>query len=73
MRTGTVIALHVGGLGNNIFNCGQTVSENNFPPDNFDRLIAGGFVKENKPNIDTAPAQDKEQESDSTRTYKTKK
>lgn len=46
MRTAKVIALHVGGLGNRIFNSGDTVTESNFPTNNFDRLINTGFLKE---------------------------
>lgn len=46
MRTAKVIALHVGGLGNRIFNSGDTVYESNFPANNFDKLIDGGFIKE---------------------------
>lgn len=75
MRTGTVVALHVGGLGNKIFNYGDTVKESNFPEGNFDRLIEGEFVRENK--VETRKAETITElpitESDTVRNYKNKK
>lgn len=46
MRTGTVIALHVGGRGNKIFNYGDMVNENNFPEGNFQQCVERGFLLE---------------------------
>ena len=47
MRTATVIVTDLGARGNKIFHSGDTVTENNFPEGNFDKLIAGGYIKEN--------------------------
>jgi hypothetical protein len=46
MRTGTVIVTDIGGLGKNIFHYGDKVKEGNFPVDNFDRLVKGGYIEE---------------------------
>lgn len=40
-----VIALCVGGLGNKIFNEGDTVTEKNFPEGNAEKLVEQGFLK----------------------------
>lgn len=45
MRTGVVISLHIGGLGNKIFNYGDPVTERNFPPGNFEKLVEVGHIK----------------------------
>ncbi len=46
MKTGVVISLNVGGLGNKIFKTGDRVNERNFPEGNWDRIVKGGHVKE---------------------------
>lgn len=46
MKTGVVIALKCGGSGNKIFSSQDKVTEKNFPPGNFDKLVAQGFIRE---------------------------
>jgi hypothetical protein len=46
MRKFKVIALSVGGLGNKIFNAGETVLENNFEEGHADILVRKGFLSE---------------------------
>lgn len=51
MRTGKVIALNLGGLGNKVFKSGDPVTEHNFPIDNFDKLISAGFIREDRVEV----------------------
>lgn len=52
MRSAKVIVTDVGGKGKKIFHYGDVVTENSFPVGNFDRLIAGGFLKESEGNVE---------------------
>lgn len=52
MRSAKVIVTDVGGKGKKIFHYGDVVTENSFPVGNFDRLIAGGFLKESDGNVE---------------------
>ena len=57
MRTGKVICSDLGGLGNKIFHKGDSVTERNFPVNNFQKLVDGGFIEEDaievaKPKIE---------------------
>lgn len=51
MKSYTVIALSVGGLGKKIFNSGDTVYENNFRPGRAEELVAQGFLKPNEHDV----------------------
>jgi len=52
MRSAKVIVTDVGGKGKKIFHYGDVVTENSFPVGNFDKLIAGGFLKESDGNVE---------------------
>lgn len=52
MRSAKVIVTDVGGKGKKIFHYGDVVTENSFPVGNFDRLIAGGFLKESEGKVE---------------------
>ena len=51
MKSYTVIALSVGGLGKKIFNSGDTVYEDNFIPGREEELVKQGFLKPNHSNV----------------------
>jgi hypothetical protein len=61
MRSAKVIALHIGGRGNKIFNYGDIVTEKNFPEGNFDRLIEQKFISE---LVDEIPSKEDVQQMD---------
>lgn len=46
MRTGTVIVTDLSGNANKIFHSGDPVTERNFPAGNFEKLVNGGYIKE---------------------------
>lgn len=46
MRTAKVITTEISGRGNKIHQYGEIVRENQFAAGNFDRLVKGGYLKE---------------------------
>lgn len=58
MRTFKVITSSVGGTNNKIYQGGDEVTEDNFPPGNADQLVAQGFLFETK-NADQVAAEEK--------------
>jgi len=58
MRTFKVITSSVGGLNNKVYQGGDIVQENNFPPGNANELVAQGFLFET-----TEPEPEKKEET----------
>jgi hypothetical protein len=45
MRKAKVIVTDLAGRANKIYHSGDIVTENNFPPGNFDKLVKNGYLK----------------------------
>lgn len=48
MKKFTVLVLALSGVGNRVFNAGDTVTEANFPAGNCEKLVEQGFLEEVK-------------------------